>query len=100
MKKLIIILSIMLFATPAFARPFLHFDATTPTVQLFVNDADKGNYPGDAVIDLEPLNLPNGTLIFTLKGCNDWGCGDASVPLTSEKEPAGIPTNLILNFSE
>lgn len=97
MKKLLMVLAVLLFATSAYAAPFLVCDPQAGVVGYeisglvgepvsFVAQAD-----GSLKYDLSPI--PSGTYNVTVAACNMWGCS-STAPFVFTKQlpsaPAGV----------
>ena len=96
MKKLLIVIAVLLFATSASAAPFLVCDPQAGVVGYeitglgepvsFVAQAD-----GSLKYDL--ASVPNGTYTLTVAACNVWGCS-STAPFGFSKQTPSAPAGL------
>lgn len=85
---LVMMILILLLTSKSWSAPRLVCDPQEGVTfyNLRINNIDTlSNEPaqpdGSADIDLGPLNLPDGNLVFELQAGNTWGVSDWSVPL-------------------
>ncbi len=118
MKKLLIALLMLLFATPVFAEPFLYLNLSgniTDDISVIIEglpdspieaEVIKVNNPNDPNDDLfYKVNYDFGTLLdgdytITAKAKTMWGESGSSAPLPFTKSMCGSPQNLGLLLSE
>ena len=96
MKKLLIVIAVLLFATSASAAPFLVCDPQAGVAGYeitglgepvsFVAQAD-----GSLKYDL--ASVPNGTYTLTVAACNVWGCS-STAPFGFSKQVPSAPAGL------
>lgn len=90
MKKLLVI-ALILFATPLYAAPFLVSDPNPASEEVTVF---KLSFDGGAAIDTAPVSnavrydlagITSGSHTVTGQACNLWGCSEVSAPFAFTK---------------
>ena len=96
MKKILLTVLMVLFASTAFAAPFLVCDPQEGvigyTLTGLTDDTIAAQADGSLKYDL--ASLPNGTYEVTVAACNIWDCGEAAVMPPFSKTVPVKPVNL------
>ena len=97
MKKLLIVIAVLLFATSASAAPFLVCDPQAGVVGYEITGlGDKINFIAqqDGSLRYDLASIQSGTYNLTVAACNMWGCSAATAadPFTKAvpSAPAGL----------
>jgi len=97
MKKLLIVIAVLLFATSASAAPFLVCDPQSGVVGYEITGlGDKITFIAqqDGSLRYDLASIQSGTYNLTVAACNMWGCSAATAadPFTKAvpSAPAGL----------
>ena len=97
MKKLLIVIAVLLFATSASAAPFIVCDPQAGVVGYEITGlGDKINFIAqqDGSLRYDLASIQSGTYNLTFAACNMWGCSAATAadPFTKAvpSAPAGL----------
>ena len=97
MKKLLMVLAVLLFATSAYAAPFLVCDPQSGVVGYEITGlGDKITFIAqqDGSLRYDLASIQSGTYNLTVAACNMWGCSAATAadPFTKAvpSAPAGL----------
>jgi len=98
MKKLLIVIAVLLFATSASAAPFLVCDPQAGVVGYEITGLGEpvtfvAQPDGSLKYDLASIN--NGTYTLTVAACNVWGCS-STVPFVFTKQLPTAPVGVRL----